>query len=105
MFVIPKAGLSIVDPQQNNVLPPEGRNVNQDHPYYWERHRQDGSVKILIDPDEIKAAQATLEKADAKRAKDADDARAKAEAEAQKAADLRDGVQAKTEPAAKPVSK
>lgn len=94
MFVIPTKGLVIIDPVRRDALPPEGRNVNDDHPYYWDRHRQDGAVTVITDPAKIKEAEEALEKADAIRAAQikADQAKAAAEPEPEK-------------PAAKPVQK
>lgn len=82
MFVIPKSGLVVIDPVRRDQLPPEGRNVNDDHPYYWDRHRQDGSVTVITDPAKIKEAEDKLEKADTQRAAEARLVLAKAEAEA-----------------------
>lgn len=85
MFVIPAKGLAIIDPVRRDVLPPEGRNVNDDHPYYWDRHRQDGAVTVIVDPGKIKEAEAALEKADTVRAAQIKVEQAKASTDAEDA--------------------
>jgi uncharacterized protein DUF2635 len=42
MYVVPKPGLTIVDPDRKDVIPPEGREV-PDQPY-WFRRLQDGDA-------------------------------------------------------------
>lgn len=83
MFVIPKAGYSIVDPQRSDVLPPEGRDVGGDHDVYWGRRVADGDVTAVAE-DKIEAAKTTLERADALRASNAEAARVQAEEAAAK---------------------
>lgn len=92
MFVIPRQGLSVVDPTRMDVLPPEGRDVGVEHPSFWVRRLGDGDVTEVKGDDAIKAAKDALEKGDTKRAADArlaaeaaDKARAEAAAEEAKA--------------------
>lgn len=92
MFIIPKKDLTIVDPQRMDVIPPEGRNVGDDHPGYWNRHLTDGAITIVAD-DQVAGAQLKLEQADAKRADEA----AKAREESERAATVK--------PAAQPAAK
>jgi len=42
MFVIPANGLSVPDPDKNDVLPPEGRDVEAKQ--YWYRRIETGEV-------------------------------------------------------------
>lgn len=46
MFLIPKEGLTVIDPALKNALPPEGRNVGDDNALYWATHIRDKSVTI-----------------------------------------------------------
>lgn len=87
MFIIPKKDLTIVDPQRMDVIPPEGRNVGDDHGGYWNRHLRDEAITIVAD-DQVAAAQATLEKADLARAEKA----AADRAEFEKAAALKNAT-------------
>lgn len=47
MFVIPKAGLSVRDPEQGDYLPAEGRHVTLTEA--WIRRRADGDVTFVPD--------------------------------------------------------
>jgi len=42
MFVKPVSGLFVTDPDRNDILPPEGRNVEPHQ--YWLRRLEDGDV-------------------------------------------------------------
>jgi hypothetical protein len=44
MFVIPKAGLKVADPQRGDFLPEKGRDVTENQ--YWHRRIKDGDVTI-----------------------------------------------------------
>lgn len=52
MYVIPKSGLTIPDPDLNDYLPPEGRDVPLSA--YWQRRIKDGDV-IKGNPPSTKA--------------------------------------------------
>lgn len=87
MFVIPKAGSSIVDPARQSdplgkVLPPEGRDVGDADSHYWIRRQQDGDVKIVPE-NEVDAAKANAVKAQQKRDQEAAEKRAADEKNAQ----------------------
>jgi len=47
MFVIPKPGKTIPDPQRGDALPPDGREVEASQ--YWQRRLRDGDVTIKAD--------------------------------------------------------
>ncbi|MDB2704913.1 DUF2635 domain-containing protein [Pseudomonadota bacterium] len=44
MFVTPKTGLAVADPERGDTVPKEGRNVIKNQ--YWLRRLQDGDVTI-----------------------------------------------------------
>lgn len=67
MFVIPKNGLTVIDPALRDALPPEGRDVREDFPNYWLRHFQEGSIQIVAE-DKVEAAKAKADKAISDRA-------------------------------------
>lgn len=43
MFVIPREGYTIIDPDRGDTLPAAGRNVPDGNPY-WTRRLRDGDV-------------------------------------------------------------
>ncbi|EFB7254706.1 DUF2635 domain-containing protein [Escherichia coli] len=45
MFVKPNNGRSVHDPARGDLLPPEGRNVDESQ--YWYRREIDGDIKIV----------------------------------------------------------
>lgn len=45
MYIYPKSGLQVVDPLRNDVLPAEGREV-EDADIYWQRRLNDGDVTV-----------------------------------------------------------
>lgn len=45
MFVKPKKGRSVHDPARGDLLPEEGRNVDESQ--YWYRRELDGDIKIV----------------------------------------------------------
>lgn len=58
MYVIPRAGLQIVDPDRGDRIPAEGRNVPDANPY-WTRRLRDGDVtKGTAPPPETRKAPA-----------------------------------------------
>ncbi|HLN23888.1 MAG TPA: DUF2635 domain-containing protein [Patescibacteria group bacterium] len=50
MFVRPAPGLAIRDPDLKDLLPPEGREVSEEQPY-WHRRLRDGDVILGSAPD------------------------------------------------------
>ncbi|HDW0515938.1 TPA: DUF2635 domain-containing protein [Enterobacter roggenkampii] len=45
MFVKPKKGRSVHDPARGDLLPEEGRNVDESQ--YWYRRELDGDIEIV----------------------------------------------------------
>lgn len=45
MFVKPKEGRSVHDPARGDLLPAEGRNVDESQ--YWYRREIDGDIEIV----------------------------------------------------------
>lgn len=45
MFVKPKDGRSVNDPARGDLLPAEGRNVDESQ--YWYRRFHDGDIEII----------------------------------------------------------
>lgn len=45
MFVKPKKGRSVHDPARGDLLPAEGRNVDESQ--YWYRRELDGDIEIV----------------------------------------------------------
>lgn len=101
MFIIPKDGMKIVDPQRVDVLPPEGRDVGDQHPEFWLRRVADGDATVVA-PDQEAAARDRLDIADRKRAADLRDA---AEAAFKKANADKEPAKPAPDAAAQPAAK
>lgn len=54
MFVKPLNGQQVIDPDFGELLPPEGRRVEDNQ--YWQRRIMDGDVEVAADPNDAKAA-------------------------------------------------
>ena len=48
MYVKPKDGRQVPDPDRGDVLPVEGREVNDQQ--YWQRRIEDGDVEVAEPP-------------------------------------------------------
>jgi len=48
MFIKPKDGRQVPDPDRGDVLPVEGREVNDQQ--YWQRRINDGDVELVDKP-------------------------------------------------------
>lgn len=48
MYVVPKPGLTVIDPQSFQPLPPNGANVGGSASH-WERQRLHGDVSVFAD--------------------------------------------------------
>lgn len=48
MYIYPKPGATIIDPVRGDVIPPEGREV--DDGAYWTRRVRDGDVVQVAPP-------------------------------------------------------
>ncbi len=101
MFVIPADGLKIVDPQLKDVLPPEGRDVGNQHPNFWTRRIADGDA-TAVPEDKIAAAKDKLARAEAQRHEEAAAKRAEEELAAAKAAEAAKKPAAPAKPAEPP---
>ena len=60
MYVIPKPGYQIPDPDLRDRLPPEGREVPESS--YWHRCVRDGDVTIGVAPQAPATPEATATK-------------------------------------------
>jgi len=68
MFLVPKEGLTVIDPTLMSPLPPEGRDVGGEQPLYWEMHIRDGSVHVVPE-DKLDSAKANALKVQDERRK------------------------------------
>lgn len=57
MYVKPKDGRQVPDPDRGDVLPVEGREVNDQQ--YWQRRINDGDVEVVEKPATSPAAAPT----------------------------------------------
>lgn len=57
MFIKPKDGRQVPDPDRGDVLPVEGREVNDQQ--YWQRRINDGDVELVDKPTAAHAAAPT----------------------------------------------
>jgi len=57
MFIKPKDGRQVPDPDRGDVLPVEGREVNDQQ--YWQRRINDGDVELVDKPTAAPAAAPT----------------------------------------------
>lgn len=81
MFVIPKKDAKVVDPQLMDAIPPEGRDVGDQHSTFWSRRFADGDITIVPD-DQVATAKDNLARAEAARHEAAEVARKEAEEKA-----------------------
>ncbi len=66
MFVIPKKDLKVVDPQLMDAIPPEGRDIGDQHPNFWARRIADQDVSVVPD-DQVATAKDNLARAESAR--------------------------------------